>query len=250
MKITEYNPVITVVTVCFNSELTIEGTIDSIVNQKYHNLEYIIIDGKSTDSTIDIVKKYSTKNNMRFISEPDKGIYDAMNKAIDLATGEYIIFINSGDRFVDEYVLDKLADKIRDEKSDIYYGNIIHTLNNKPIGRVKYDKVKFNKYSLLKGDMVCHQALIVSTIIMKKKKFNISYSICADKNFIIECFKDGAKFKYIDLDICFYDKSGISTKQVTKLFNEANIIMFTNFPIEARLKYYFSKIKKCIQKIK
>lgn len=243
MKITKYKPRITVVTVCFNSELTIEGTINTVLNQKYDNLEYIIVDGKSTDSTIDIIRKYSTKDNVKFISEPDKGIYDAMNKAIDLASSEYIIFLNSGDRFINEYVLDKLVDKMRYYNSDIYYGNIIHTLNDKPIDRVKYDKVKFNKYSLLRGAMVCHQALIVSTLLMKKKRFNILYSICADKNFILECFKDGLKFKYINLDICFYDKAGISTTQGEKLAYETKMIMLNNFPIEARIKYYYSKLK-------
>ncbi len=98
------NPLITVVTVVFNGELYIENTILSIINQTYDKIEYIIIDGKSTDRTLDIIGKYQ-KQIDQLVSEPDNGIYHAMNKAIDLATGQWIIFMNCGDSFYDKDVI-------------------------------------------------------------------------------------------------------------------------------------------------
>lgn len=103
----ESNPLITIITVCFNAVNVIERTILSIINQTYPNVEFIIVDGGSKDSTIDVIRKYDNKIS-KWISEPDKGIYDAMNKGIKLATGEWINFMNAGDCFSDENVLSKI----------------------------------------------------------------------------------------------------------------------------------------------
>lgn len=101
------SPKITVVTVCYNAVDTIEKTILSVISQTYNNMEYIIVDGASTDGTVDIVKKYEDRIT-RWISEPDKGIYDAMNKAIDLATGDWINFINTGDVLYNDTVFSEI----------------------------------------------------------------------------------------------------------------------------------------------
>ena len=99
-------PIISVITVCYNVASTIEKTMLSVLNQTYKNLEYIIIDGNSTDGTVDIIKKYAERLTF-WISEPDKGIYDAMNKGIVKATGKFLIFMNAGDQFLNEKVLSK-----------------------------------------------------------------------------------------------------------------------------------------------
>lgn len=98
---------ISVVTVCYNAADTIEKTMLSVLNQTYHDIEYIIIDGGSTDGTVEIIRKYADRI-AYWVSEPDKGIYDAMNKGIKVATGEWINFMNAGDEFVDEGVIEKL----------------------------------------------------------------------------------------------------------------------------------------------
>ncbi|RXE60893.1 glycosyltransferase, partial [Muribaculaceae bacterium Isolate-001 (NCI)] len=106
---------ITVVTVCYNAVKEIEKTIQSVISQTYDNVEYIIVDGGSTDGTLDIIRKYSSRIT-RWVSEPDKGIFDAMNKSAHMATGEYINFMNAGDLFFDEKVLsDIFAGRSYDE---------------------------------------------------------------------------------------------------------------------------------------
>lgn len=117
---------ITVVTVCFNAESVLEQTMQSVLNQTYKNVEYLIIDGGSKDGTLDIIKKYSDK--VKWISEPDKGIYDAMNKGVKMASGEWINFMNAGDRFASNDVLEKIFAKEYPEEvkflySDNYYVN-------------------------------------------------------------------------------------------------------------------------------
>lgn len=115
---------ISVVTVCYNAADTIEKTMLSVLNQTYHDIEYIIIDGGSTDGTVEIIRKYADRI-AYWVSEPDKGIYDAMNKGIKVATGEWINFMNAGDEFVDANVLDKLFFAKTVANVDVIYGNTL-----------------------------------------------------------------------------------------------------------------------------
>ena len=127
MKKTRKKPNVSVITVCYNCESTIENTVKSVVNQTYPNVEYIIIDGKSTDRTIDIVKQFS-KNIECIVSEKDDGIYSAMNKGIDICTGDYVIFLNSGDCFYNRTVIEIMVKKSNGQ--DIVYGDLILIHNN------------------------------------------------------------------------------------------------------------------------
>lgn len=123
---------ISVITVCYNSKDDIERTILSVISQTYENIEYIIIDGGSTDGTIDIIRKYSDRI-AHWISEPDRGIYDAMNKGIQLANGEWLNFMNSGDIFVDNSVIEKKLSKELPEDIDFIYSDYYCKRNNKTI---------------------------------------------------------------------------------------------------------------------
>ena len=117
---------ISIITVCYNSASTIRDTFESILSQTYSNIEYIVIDGKSTDETISIIKEYENKFNgkMIWVSEHDDGLYDAMNKGIKLATGDVVGILNSDDVYYDEYVLERIIKEIQEKKTDTLYGNI------------------------------------------------------------------------------------------------------------------------------
>ncbi len=158
------NPLVSIVTVVFNGEDFIEETIKSVLSQTYQNIEYIIVDGGSTDGTIDIIKKYEDKIS-HWISEPEKGIYDAMNKGIDLANGEWCNFLNAGDSFVDEKVLEQIFTKNIND-STLIYGDIIAVKEDGmhlPVSAV--DLV--NDSSIKKGMKVCHQAIFYHKNIME-----------------------------------------------------------------------------------
>jgi glycosyltransferase involved in cell wall biosynthesis len=126
--------VVSIITVCYNSGSTLRQTIESVLNQTYANIEYIIIDGGSTDGTVDIIEEYAGKG-IFFISEPDSGIYDAMNKGIKKASGDVIGILNSDDVYFNNNVINKVANEFKERKVDAVYGNLLMS---------KYDNI--NKY--------------------------------------------------------------------------------------------------------
>jgi hypothetical protein len=201
----EAKPLITIVTVVFNGEQFLEETILSVINQTYDNVEYIIIDGGSTDGTLDIIKKYEHAIDY-WVSENDKGIYDAMNKGIDLATGEWINFMNGGDSFYDDGVLAKVFVSKCYSDFDIVYGHhqVIY-----PSGRKRFAKAGLVK-NLWKGSQFCHQASFVSTGYHKVNKFNLCTKIVADFEFFYNAWKHNAKFKGVDLTVARFEAGGVS----------------------------------------
>ena len=199
---------ITIITVSYNAASTIERTIKSVLEQTYKKIEYIIIDGESTDGTLDVIKKYS--NHISYwISEPDNGIYDAMNKGIDIASGDWIIFMNAGDWFYNKEIINGIFyNKIY--SSDIIYGAVERRTKYKtyiekplPISRISHNMV------------FSHQSTFVKTHIMKKYKFeDKKYKIIADYAFFIKQYKIGTKFEELDYVISSYDNIyGISSSQ-------------------------------------
>ena len=209
---------ITIITVCRNAEKIIEETIQSVVSQTYTNIEYIIVDGASTDSTMDIVRKYAIHYSIKCISEPDKGIYDAMNKGILLASGDYIQFLNAGDFLYEEKTVQKIVNSMQEYKADIFYGSIIYKYSDSHTEVRKYGKWCSKKIYDYTGDCINHQAIFAATDLLKSNQFDIHYKICADREWIIRVRKAGAIFKTIPKIICFYsldDKSAsISQKEL------------------------------------
>lgn len=195
------NPLMTVVTVSYNAAATIEKTIQSVLSQSYSNIEYIIIDGGSTDGTVDIIKKYADRIAC-WVSEPDKGIYDAMNKGILKSTGQWINFMNVGDWFNNDNVISELVSSI-DNDATIVYGDIIKMLPD-----IQYYE-KAESLDLLKEKMVfSHQAMFVRTDYHKQHLFDLSFRSSADYNFIYNSFFKGkVLFQYIPLLIANYDES-------------------------------------------
>lgn len=194
---------ISVVTVCYNSVNTIERTILSVLNQTYENVEYIIIDGGSTDGTVDIIKKYAGRL-AYWVSEPDKGIYDAMNKGIAIATGEYINFMNAGDIFFMPTTISLIFDSLRME--DVIYGDTIKISNS--CNYIEHClPLESMRYILPFG----HQATFVRKGIIKQNLFDVNFRSAADYNQLYHIWEKGARFRYIPNIIAVFDaRSGFS----------------------------------------
>jgi len=200
-----YQPLVSLVTVCFNAQNEIENTIKSVIEQSYGHIEYIIIDGKSTDSTLDIVERYKNKIDV-LISEKDQGIYDAMNKALDHVSGEWIIFMNAGDIFVHANVLKDIFSAKSIDEYDVVYGD---TLVVDLDGNSKFLPAKpldgFWKYTPFS-----HQSLLMKKKCFEKDKFNTVYRVMADNELHARKHKDGFKFFYYNQPIAKYLSGGFS----------------------------------------
>lgn len=214
IKTNNFKPLVTIVTVTYNAEEYLERTIQSIITQDYKNIEYILIDANSTDNTLSIINKYNEYISY-WISESDNGIYDAMNKAINKASGEFINFLNAGDTFCHEKIVSQVINSI-DSSVDLVYGDY-NLLENKT---VKYVKAK-NIGDFFKGIPFCHQSLFSKTLLMKKYKFNLSYSIAADYDFILKSYLNNYNFKYLDFAFSDFLSEGISKLNIIKSSIEA-----------------------------
>lgn len=235
------NPKVTVVTVCYNAEAEIEATMRSVLEQSYDNLEYIIVDGASKDRTLDIVREVCSSYpsaDITLKSEPDKGIFDAMNKGIDLATGDWINFMNVGDTFADK-------DAIRDffqmadltPPNDIIYGD---TILKYPFGNYYMDCKPHHEKNL----RWCHQSLFARVSLMKHMHFNIKYKCSADYNFIVQSQKLGSRLVYFPRVVAYYkDYGGYSTTHRCR-------VVIDSYEIEGRSKdfmYYYLVVRNFIQ---
>lgn len=159
---------VSIVTVCFNSGSTIQDTIESVLRQTYSNIEYIIVDGASTDNTMQIVSRYSTRI-AKIISEPDKGIYDAMNKGISLATGDVVGILNSDDFYSYADAVSDIANVFARSSSDIVYGNLVYVAPSEPSIIVRnYSSTKFKPWMLRFGWMPPHPSTFIKKSIYNK----------------------------------------------------------------------------------
>jgi len=191
---------ITVITILFNSVKTIEQTIKSVIGQTYNNVEFIVIDGNSTDGSREILEKYRERITI-LISEPDKGIYDAMNKGIRLATGEWTCFMNSNDYFYNERVIEDIFIKQYDE--DIIYGYCIDPDNGKKIIPLSLDH-------FWKRIPMNHQSAFIRTRLYKERPYELKYTVSSIYDFLYYWYKRGAKFRYIEIPVAVYDMKGLS----------------------------------------
>lgn len=194
---------ISVITVCFNAISTLEKTILSVLNQSYPNIEYIIIDGGSTDGSVDIIKKYADRL-FYWVSEPDKGIYDAMNKATSVATGDFLYFIGADDDLVSTIILSRIAENLK-EKNTIYYGKVRFIPSQKIYGP-KINKFRFSFMN------IPHQAIFYPKHVFSKYKYDLSYPLFADYMLNINCYLDKSlRFCYINEVVCNFFSCGASS---------------------------------------
>ena len=203
---------ISIITVCKNAEPHLERSIKSVVDQSYPNFQYIIVDGKSTDLTLNIIKKYNNKIDT-FISESDSGIYNAMNKALRYVKGDVVYFLNSDDRFFDNEIFSDIEKEFKiNPSAEIVYGNVLIKANDKE-KLIKYegiDKKYFYK------NTICHQALFIRKNLYDLiGNFDENYPIHADVDWLMKAyFKYNAKFHYFSRNICHYSSEGFSSNPI------------------------------------
>lgn len=218
-------PLFTIITVTYNAEALIERTIESILGQTYDNLEYIIVDGASTDGTMEIIKKYKDSH-MTWRSEPDNGIYDAMNKAINLATGDYVWFINAGDTLHNENTLEDLAEGIPGKiLPDVIYGE---TAITGPDGKVQAMRrlkapARLTWKSFRMGMLVCHQSFLAKRV--TAPCFDLTYKYSADYEWCIQCLKKARLIHNSHQTLSHFLDGGVSTTQRNESLKERFIIM-------------------------
>lgn len=256
---------ISVVTVCLNTADKIKETIESVLGQTYDNLEYVIVDGMSTDGTLEIIRKYEGVPGVKTVSGKDNGLYNAMNKGIDLCSGDYILFLNSGDIFADKNVVSDVMAQIcgengagggrlddeTDDKNllpDIIYGNVTKNYQNKSVIERYPGKNTVFKL-LMMGKMPCHQGIFAKTSILKRFRFDESYKICADFDFLLRCVRGHVRMQYADVNVSIVDcVMGISSQEANldRMRAEDDRSIRKNYP----MMYYLMWIPKKIVRIR
>ena len=212
MKVEDSKPLISIVTVCFNSENTIKDTIDSVLNQTYGNIEYIIIDCGSIDGTVEFVQSYGDKI-ARFVSEPDKGIYDAMNKGIALATGDIIGILNSDDFYIDELVIEKVVKEF-ERNIDCLYADLVYVRSENLNKVVRYyDSSQFAPSKVAYGWMPAHPTFFVKKDIYSKYGvFRTDLKIAADFDLMLRfLYTHSLTYFYMQKPIIKMRMGGVST---------------------------------------
>ena len=235
---------ITIITVVFNDRIGLEKTIQSVITQAYDSKEYIIIDGGSTDGTVDVIKKYQDRID-KWISEPDKGIYDAMNKGIKMASGEWINFMNAGDVFVDPIVLNTLAPYFV-ESNDVVYGNIVKNIfgnlyEYKAGGHKLIESKRFPTMGF------CHQASFVKTKLAQRVLFDTNFLYAADFKMMHALFKEGMTFVHVNIPVALYDLKGFSSNNLYSCNLEKYIIAFPNMKFANGVKNFMISTKMIIR---
>lgn len=214
-------PCITVVTVVYNGKSTIRETIESVLAQTYAKVDYIVVDGGSTDGTLDIVKEYAPRI-AKWVSEKDGGIYNAMNKGVALASGSYVSFMNGGDTFASPDVLEKVAAVIKMQNPDIIYGDVLIADGE---GRAPWLKVAQENVKVMHHIPFCHQSTLAKTQLLRQHPFDERYKMSADFKFFKQCFLEKCSFVKANFPIAVFGTSGVSNTQRTSGLRENNAVV-------------------------
>lgn len=193
---TTLRPTVSVVTVCYNSLPALQKTMESVNAQRYPALEYIIVDGGSTDGTSQYLESASIP--CRWVSERDNGIYDAMNKGVSMATGDFVIFMNAGDIFASDDVLERVFDRGTD--ADVIYGDVIKG------GSIKKAEAMHNSHRMF----FCHQSCLARRERLVETPFDIRHRMSADFKWVKTMVKEGRRFMQVNFPIADFDTSGVS----------------------------------------
>ncbi len=244
---------ISIITINYNNAIGLLETLKSVIQQDFQAFEYIVVDGGSTDESIDAIKKCERYIDY-WISEPDKGIYDAMNKGIEKCTAKYIMFLNSGDVFVDKQAL-QVCSTIIDNHKDvhIFYGDIIGK-NHPQFGTWIHTHPSLLTIEFFKKGNINHQASFISSSLFKELGLYPSqYKLSGDHWLFLKSYVKGKKFKHINRPIVIYDYSGASAVQRQKYVQEMNIIWKSLIPeyvddlIAEKKQLHFQSSKRLVK---
>lgn len=209
---------LSIITVCKNDAQGLECTIKSVLEQDFKSFQFIIVDGKSTDGTFDIISKYH-RNLNTIVVEEDKGIYAAMNKGLQFVQGDYVFFQNAKDTFCNADTLSEIFENNHSE--DILYGNIKNAE-----GKILKDLKGVNLKSYLRKRTIAHQATFVKKEVFQKiGRFDENFKIAGDHEFLVRAIlKHNCSFKYIPHTVSIFDQSGVSNRQIDQMKAEKEII--------------------------
>lgn len=223
----------TIITINYNNGKELRRTIESVINQTLTDFEYVVIDGGSTDDSVSIIKEYGDRIDF-WISERDRGVYNAMNKGLSHAHGEYVNFMNSGDSFYSPTVLEEIDSEIGD--ADILFGNVCNSLSGRRYGGVKAGCEL--TFLTLKKEILCHQGTFYRRAIFERHPYDESLKLIADWKVNVQAIVfDNCKVKVVDTIVANYDLTGMSSTQSQLHAEERKRVMAELFP-ERILKDY------------
>ncbi len=235
---------ISIITVVYNDVSHIEETINSVLSQVYTDVEYLIIDGGSNDGTLNLIEKYQSRLSY-FISERDSGIYDAMNKGIHQAKGDWLLFLNSGDILSNEHILLSVKDLL-DENTTIAYGDVRATSEEI---EYQFDVKAGLAKGLLDNMVMNHQSCFIKRDWHLKNNYNLNYKIASDYHFMLRSFLAGRSFKYFPITISVISTGGLSDanrirtfKEILRIKNELNKTIW-NYLYYSKQLFYFLTIE-------
>lgn len=223
-------PKFSVITVCYNAQATLEDTIQSVIAQTYHHVEYIIVDGASKDRTLSIINRYRDRITT-VVSEPDKGLYDAMNKGLRLATGDYVCFLNAGDSFHEDDTLQQMVHTLREltELPDVLYGETAlvdaegHFVRMRRLQAPEH----LTWHSFRQGMLVCHQAFFAKRTLAEP--YDLRYLFSADFDWCIRIMKKSKVLHNTHLTLIDYLEEGMTTRNHKASLHERFRIMAKHY---------------------
>ena len=242
------NPRFSIITVTYNAEKVIEETIQSVITQTYKNYEYIIIDGASKDNTLSVIDKYKDMIS-RVVSEPDKGLYDAMNKGIAAATGDYLCFLNAGDSFHEDDTLQLMVHSINDEAlPDVLYGEtaIVNKDGHFLHMRRLQTPENLTWKSFKRGMLVCHQAFFAKRSLAEP--FDLSYRFSADFDWCIRVMKKAKTLHNTHITVIDYLDEGLTTQNHKASLKERFRIMAKHYGWISTVTYHIWFVIRLIVK--
>lgn len=240
-------PLFSIITVCRNAEELIGSTISSLANQSFQDFEYLIVDGASKDKTLSVVQDLAAKLPLHLVSEPDEGVYYAMNKGIRMAQGEWIYFLNAGDDFVDSSVLLRVSALLKNAPDcEIAYGDVIYRgASGKRL--VRFDWLSRDN---LLFENLCHQSVFGRrTAFERLGLFDTQFQINADYDWLLRVFRSGAPFKYLGIPISYYDDMGLSAREQVKLKAERVLVRNQYLPkgLGSSFQYGYRAYRKLLR---